>query len=196
MSTTTKQWHYSDGVKSFGPLDSSLIKQLVATGVVGPGHTLRREGEDAWLPLAEVDFDAPSSAVGAPPAAPHPDLAANEYLMIRNGETTGPYRVDLLRAMILRQEVNASDFVWRAGMDTWSRVRDLPELRLAGNLLPPPPPESALVPPPEAMNPAIVLGADYPVKSSQAHPDKQVREYGSLPWQQKTAINWRRINSQ
>lgn len=72
---TENQWHYTDGTSSFGPLSTSVIRQLITTGVIAPGFHLCRDGDEHWTPLDHVNLDVPAPAQMPPNVPPPPGPA-------------------------------------------------------------------------------------------------------------------------
>lgn len=70
-ASTETLWHYTDGTSTFGPLSTTVIRQLIDTGVIAPGFHLCRDGDEAWTPLANVNFDTAPRPI-LPPTVPPP----------------------------------------------------------------------------------------------------------------------------
>lgn len=63
-------WHYTDGTSTFGPLSTTVIRQLIDTGVIAPGFHLCRDGDEAWTPLANVNLDTAPQGIPLPSVPP------------------------------------------------------------------------------------------------------------------------------
>ena len=78
------------------------------------------------------------SGMMAPP--PPPQLPS--YFVAKNGQTTGPYTIDIIQDMILRKEVVFTTYIYKVGGKEWIMAENDPEIsRLFSLLMPPPPPE-------------------------------------------------------
>lgn len=150
-------WHYSDGATSFGPLGSTVIRQLVTAGVIHSNFTLRRDGEETWTLHSEVDVDTPPKPKITPPPPP-PFKSDVSYHLARNGETSGPFQTAEIREMVLRREITTADQVWAEGMSDWTTISHVPDLHLVGDVL---------LPSPAAKNPPAIPA--HPT-TPQAHP--------------------------
>lgn len=131
-------WHYTDGTSSFGPLSTSVIRQLITTGVIAPGFHLCRDGDENWTPLADVDLDAPPELNSATVDAAHPHPTNAVYRLAKNGKTTGPFTANDLRKLLFRRVISTSDLVWTEGMQDWASVGDLPGLNFEDESTPQP----------------------------------------------------------
>ncbi len=142
MNTTQENlWHYSDGASSYGPLTSSVVRQLDAASVIQSHFKFRREENDEWIPWSEVDLDAPLELKDSSPPAPE-NLEPTSYHLTVAGTRSGPFLASEIRDMIMRREVTENDHVWTEGMNDWVTVAHVPSLRPNGSTPPPPPPSS------------------------------------------------------
>lgn len=74
-------------------------------------------------------------------AAPPPPPPSSSFYVAVNGQTTGPYTLDLLRQMVMRKEVTAQTYVYKVGGTEWVYAENDPEIaRLLASMTPPPPP--------------------------------------------------------
>lgn len=74
--------------------------------------------------------------------APPPPPSQPSYFVARNGQTTGPYTIDIIQDMILRKEVVFTTYIYKVGGKEWIMAEKDPEIsRLFSLLMPPPPPE-------------------------------------------------------
>jgi hypothetical protein len=89
-------WFYAEGGSSKGPVDDDVFQSLVASGAIGPGTLVWREGMSDWLPYASVfPHAAPAAAPGTPPIPPAPATAA-EWVVCSECARTVP-AADTLR---------------------------------------------------------------------------------------------------
>ena len=76
------------------------------------------------------------SGMSMPPPPP-----SNSYYIAKDGNTIGPYTLDILRGMIIQKEITEYTYVYKVGGTSWVLLRDVPELvRLMFSTVPPPPP--------------------------------------------------------
>lgn len=80
------------------------------------------------------------SGIGVPP--PPPQLPS--YYVAKNGQTTGPFSIDVIQDMIQRKEIIPTTYVYKVGGKEWVMAEYDPEMeRLFSLLMPPPPPLNA-----------------------------------------------------
>jgi hypothetical protein len=48
------EWFYGKEGQQYGPVDEVTLRARAATGEIGPGDLVWREGMDSWKPIAEV----------------------------------------------------------------------------------------------------------------------------------------------
>lgn len=71
------------------------------------------------------------------PQAPQMSL----YYIAKNGQTTGPFTIDIIQGMIKQGEVSATTYVYKVGGQAWVLAADDAEVsRLLSLMTPPPPP--------------------------------------------------------
>ena len=76
------------------------------------------------------------SGIAAPP--PPPPLPS--YYVAKDGNTTGPYTIDLLQGMVQRKEITQNTYVYKVGGNAWVLLKDEPALMQLFSLTVPPPP--------------------------------------------------------
>jgi hypothetical protein len=47
-------WHYTENGSSIGPVPQATVRELLASGEIGPDTLLWREGQEGWLPARAV----------------------------------------------------------------------------------------------------------------------------------------------
>ena len=52
--SSDQQWHYAKGTQRFGPISSSELQRLVATGMLTADDLIWEEGTPSWVPAQEV----------------------------------------------------------------------------------------------------------------------------------------------
>lgn len=76
------------------------------------------------------------SGIATPP--PPPPLPS--YYIAKDGNTVGPYTIDLLQGMVQRKEVTQNTYVYKVGGNAWVLLKDEPVLLQLFSMVPPPPP--------------------------------------------------------
>lgn len=77
---------------------------------------------------------------GAPIAPPPPPPSVSFYVA-KNGQTTGPFNLDLVRNMVMGGEIVHNTLVYRMGGSAWVSADQEPEIaQILSSLTPPPPP--------------------------------------------------------
>lgn len=65
----------------------------------------------------------------------------SSYYVAKNGQTTGPFTIDVVQGMIAKGEVTATTYIYKVGGQAWVLATDDAELsRLFAMMTPPPPP--------------------------------------------------------
>jgi membrane protease subunit (stomatin/prohibitin family) len=89
---------------------------------------------------------APQAAqAGAPPPPPPAQTAVSFHVSV-NGQSYGPYDMNVLQQHVAGGQVTPDSLVWKAGMASWLPAAQVPEL--ASLFGPPPVPGSGTTPPP------------------------------------------------
>jgi hypothetical protein len=92
------EWHYTKDGQRFGPVSGQQLKELAATGQLGPDDLVWKEGMKQWLPASKVKGllpgpgatttqDKPGTLVKPPKQEPSPD---GEPLSKRSGLSGRP----------------------------------------------------------------------------------------------------------
>lgn len=82
-----------------------------------------------------------NSAVTQPMPAP----ALPSFYVADNGQTTGPFKLDVIQSKLVAGEMNANTYVYRVGGTAWTVAGSEPEIaEIINRLAPPPPPPTAL----------------------------------------------------
>ena len=70
---------------------------------------------------------------------PPPIPVQVQYYYAHNGQQTGPVSFDQLKVLFANRTINKETLVWKQGMDNWSALKDVEELKsfLGGNTPPP-----------------------------------------------------------
>ncbi len=74
-------------------------------------------------------------------AAPPPPPPSSSFYVAVNGQTTGPYQMDVIGQMVMRKEITAQTYVYKVGGSEWVYAANDPDIaRLLASMTPPPPP--------------------------------------------------------
>jgi membrane protease subunit (stomatin/prohibitin family) len=75
------------------------------------------------------------AAAPVPPPIPQPV----QYFYAHNGQQSGPVSFEQLRALFANRTVNRDSLIWKQGMDNWTALKDIEELKpFLGGSTPPP----------------------------------------------------------
>lgn len=89
--------------------------------------------------LGGLNQQMPPQMAGATVPPPPPPLS--QYNVAVNGQTTGPYTVQVLSQMLAGGQFSKDSLVWKSGMTNWQAAGEIPELAaLFTQNAPPPPP--------------------------------------------------------
>lgn len=80
------QWYYGSGAGQHGPVGDGELRELIASGAVGPETLVWRAGMNGWLPLRSVPEFAPG---GAPPSYLPPSAGGPAYYPVAPMSTSG-----------------------------------------------------------------------------------------------------------
>lgn len=59
-----------------------------------------------------------------------------KWYYVESGERKGPITLDQLRELIANQSIAAEDFIWKKGMENWTKLKDVPEIYVAQDNIP------------------------------------------------------------
>ena len=105
---------------------------IAGAGVgIGVGAALGSQLAQALQPAA------PMLSPGAP-AAPPPLPAATLWYLGVEGQQVGPLAAGEIQARVTAGSTTPETLVWRAGMDAWVRLQDVPDLQPVAGWAPPP----------------------------------------------------------
>jgi len=113
---------------------------IAGAGVgIGVGAALGTQLAQSLQPGA-APTPAPASAAAATPTSPQPPPlpgTAQWYLGV-DGKQVGPLAPSEIQARVSAGTATPDTLVWRAGMEAWVRLGDVPELQAAPGTTPPP----------------------------------------------------------
>lgn len=118
-----------------------------AAGAQEPAGQQTAQGEagqvgGAALAGAENPPPPPPAQVDEPPPPPPAPIVADavKYYVIANGQTSGPFSIDEVKAKIADGSIKGLTLMWKKGMDGWEPAEKLPEVKLAIDETPKPAP--------------------------------------------------------
>jgi|GEM_PF-6080893 len=113
-----------------GPFSPQQLKQMAASGQVGPDDHVRKDGEDRWVQASNVKglmpgsqpatasvADSVQTSVQRPAQAQH--QPQGNYHLGREGQTYGPYPMSDLQNMLQRGELYPGDSLLAVGTQQW-----------------------------------------------------------------------------
>lgn len=80
------------------------------------------------------------SGISAPPPPP----PASSYYIANNGQTLGPYTLDVITGMVQRKEITRTTYVYKVGGKEWAFAENDPEIARVLSIMAPPPPPPAM----------------------------------------------------
>lgn len=106
----------------------------IAAGNEGAGNFM---GIGMGLGMGNAVGQMVGSTMQAMPQA----LQMSSYYIAKNGQTTGPFTIDIIQGMIKQGEVSATTYIYKVGGQAWVLAADDAEVsRLLSLMTPPPPP--------------------------------------------------------
>ena len=104
---------------------------------MGMGFVLAQQMGGMMAPQMGGQQQAPVQQSGG--AMPPPMPAAVQYFYAANGQQAGPVSFEQLRALFANRTVNKDTLVWKQGMQNWTALNEVEELKafLGGNTPPP-----------------------------------------------------------
>ena len=101
---------------------------------MGMGFVLAQQMGNMMNPAMQQTVQ-PQPTAAVPPPMPAPV----QYFYATNGQQQGPISFDVLKTLFASRTVNRDSLVWRQGMDNWTALKDVEELKsfLGGNTPPP-----------------------------------------------------------
>ena len=105
-----------------------------AAGNEGAGNFM---GIGMGLGMGNAVGQMVGSTMQSMPQAPQ----MSSYYIAKNGQTTGPFTIDIIQGMIKQGEVSATTYIYKVGGQAWVLAADDAEMsRLLSLMTPPPPP--------------------------------------------------------
>lgn len=105
-----------------------------AAGNEGAGNFM---GIGMGLGMGNAVGQMVGSTMQSMPQAPQ----MSSYYIAKNGQTTGPFTIDIIQGMIKQGEVSATTYIYKVGGQAWVLAADDAEVsRLLSLMTPPPPP--------------------------------------------------------
>ncbi len=102
---------------------------------MGMGFVLAQQMGGMMNPVGKSQIPPPGGTISTPPPIP----AAVQYFYAHNGQQAGPVGFEQLKALFANRTVNKDTLVWKQGMQNWTALKDIEELKaFLGGSTPPP----------------------------------------------------------
>ena len=117
---------------------------IAGVGVgIGVGATLGAQLAQALqpgaaLPSVPAAASTPAEASTTAPAGPPPLPTGTQWYLGQDGRQIGPLTSSDIRARVAAGTGTPETLVWRAGLEAWARLGDMPELQAVQSSTPPP----------------------------------------------------------
>ena len=90
-------------------------------------------GQQVGQVLGGMMQQSPLTSAPAPPSLP-------SYYVAKDGQTTGPFRLDVIQNMIIKNEIVPMTYVYKVGGTAWVYAQQEPEIAQIFSMMAPPPP--------------------------------------------------------
>lgn len=117
--------------------DGGLSAGIGAGMGMAMAERMARRGPWGEAPVAGA---TPAAQPSAAPSAPPPPPAAAAWHVARDGQTSGPFDLQALRAMVAEGRLTRESWVWTAGDADWRKAGEVGALAAVFPQMPPPPP--------------------------------------------------------
>lgn len=131
-------WYFNQNLKPQGPLSYEDIRARIHRGEIGPQDLISNGGD--WKPAGEWGvFEVslfPASQSFIPGEVVHED--EKEWVLLvpssdgRGVLQEGPFSVRELRDGLIKKKILGQQYIWKAGLSGWCRLRDRPEFAELG----------------------------------------------------------------
>jgi len=106
---------------------------------MGMGFVLAQQMGNMMNPMAGQQTQPQNTNAGVPPSLP----VQTSYYYAVNGQQAGPVSIEVLKELFAKRIVNKDSLVWKQGMDNWTALKDVEELKVfLGGSMPPPLPNA------------------------------------------------------
>jgi hypothetical protein len=157
---TKPEWFIVQGDRWLGPFTVAEIHAKIESREVGWAHFAWKQGESRFQRICEIKEI--QAAVPATPSAdllkraptvekskrkpvpPPPGAEIKEWFLYYNDSQFGPFAKDEIVRFLQVGKVHARVHAWKDGLETWERLKDIPEFHRAvedaknGHVPPPP----------------------------------------------------------
>jgi len=102
---------------------------------MGMGFVLAQQMGSMMNPMAGQQVQAQNNNAGMPPSLP----VQTHYFYAVEGQQAGPVTFDALKELFAKRIINKESLIWKQGMDNWTALKEVEELKifLGGNTPPP-----------------------------------------------------------
>jgi membrane protease subunit (stomatin/prohibitin family) len=109
----------------------------IGVGATLGGQLAQALAPDTATPPAASSASTPAGAATSAPAGPPPLPAGIQWYLGQDGRQVGPLTSTDIRARVIAGTGTPDTLVWRAGLEAWARLGDMPELQAEGGSTPP-----------------------------------------------------------
>lgn len=155
----SNSWYYVLSGERQGPVEQSVIEDLIQSGSLNDEDYVWRKGFDNWLKLKDVEEFATSNELEIEESMALPDkiedIDLSQYdksqkvFYIKVGADRGkeeveygPFSIDILIKLYNDNRINAKTFLFTQGLDNWKILAEVKGFEEVFNEVPPPIEES------------------------------------------------------
>lgn len=120
--------------RSFDVLDKAAANEGAGGQMIAMGA-----GLGAGVGFGQAMSGIASQTIQVNPATPPPIPAETTYFIYFNGQQVGGQTVQHISALLAQGQINAETLIWRAGLPSWVKLSEMPELAALLNAQTPPP---------------------------------------------------------
>lgn len=106
------------------------------SGVAGAGVGMGAGFAMAGQMAASFQNQNAGGSTATPPPVPGSEVVS--FYTVQNGQQTGPFAYEVLQQMAINGSLKRETLVWKAGMSTWQKAEEQPELTSIWIQTPPP----------------------------------------------------------
>jgi len=134
-------WYYVQAGERKGPVDISIVQDLISSGNLGEDDYVWRKGFENWIKLKDVEEFHHCFEEELPSALPSFHKASSNSLRELAGGTAsvflkigmdrgvkdteyGPYTLEVVKKLFKEKRINARTLIFIKGMDNWQLLAD------------------------------------------------------------------------
>jgi hypothetical protein len=148
-------WYYVVAGERKGPVEVSIIQNLISEGKLGEDDYVWRKGFENWIKLKDIEEFQNSFEEELPSALPSFErVSSNNLLELAGGAASiflkigmdrgvkdteyGPYTLDVVKKLFVEKRINARTLIFVRGMDNWQILADFADFSEIFSDVPPP----------------------------------------------------------